>query len=230
MANKNKKKAQPQQQMSPYKYVTSGRARQLPIYECWIAPDWKEAGISVITVARKHSTGNVTMGSYLMDVLCLGLKDTTVIFSKPEDEYREIIDGMFENHGDKVLIDYALAHNIIYGGIAYAEDLGFKPEKEWSLSQFMLEEDTEDIELIDIEFGRDGKPCYINGPYDNVGKVISKLEASVGKGNFIFTALMGDGFKAKDFFGNRDFSADDEFEDGEFEGTIEDVEHEEIKK
>ena len=145
MANKKKKPAKPQPQMSPTKYITSGRARLLPIDECWISPDWKEAGLLTIVVARKHNTGNFTFGVYLLDRYCLGLKNTYALFSKKAFEYEEILDQMFEGHGgDKEPIDYVLAHNMIYGAIAYAEDLGFKPEKDWAMSQFILEEDTED--------------------------------------------------------------------------------------
>jgi hypothetical protein len=229
MANKkNKKKAaQPQQAMSPHKYITSGRPRLLPIHECWIAPNWKEVGMTTIVVSRKHSTGNVTFGIYMVDVFCLGLKNTSVIFSKPEYEYDDIVETIYQAHDGKELIDYTLAHNIIYGSIAYAEDLGFQPKKDWSMSQFILEEDTEDIELIEVEFGQDGKPHYFGGPFDNVGKIISKLEASVGEGNFFYTLYAGGDTDFGDLFEDNDFDEDDFDED---DGTIEDVEHEEIKK
>jgi hypothetical protein len=227
MANKNKKKkpSAPQQQMSPMKYVTTGRARLLPIFECWITPNWEEQGLITIIVARKHSTGNVTFATYLMDLYCLGLKDTTTIFSKPDFEYREITAQMFMNHGGKQLIHYTLAHNIIYGGIAYAEDLGFKPEKDWSMSQFILEEDTEDIELIDVTFGKGGKPYFVNGPYDNVNKIVAKLESSVGKGNFEVTIIDG-GFDFEDEF-EYDDDDDDDF-DGD-DDDIQDISYEEVK-
>ncbi len=230
MANKkNKKKpAQPQQPMSPTKYITSGRARLLPILECWISPNWKEAGFGTVAVARKHSTGNITFGVYLLDTFCLGLKDTYAVFSKPEFEYREIIATMFTQHGGKERIDYVLAHNIIYGAVAYAEDLGFKPEKDWAVSQFILEEDTEDIELLDIEFGKNGKPCFINGPYDNVGKIVSRLENSVGKGNFDVVLIDGDeGF---DYEEDEDYDEedDDDFDNDKDINDIEDITFEEI--
>lgn len=237
MANKkNKKKTQtkPQQPMSPKKYVTSGRARLLPIYQCWISPDWKDAGLCTVVVARKHTTGNVTFGVYLMDIFCLGLKNTYSIFNKSAFEYEEIIGSMFATHGGKQLIDYTLAHNVIYGGIAYAEDLGFKPEKDWATSQFILEEDTEDIELIELEFGKNGKPFFINGPHDNIGKVVSRLENSVGKGNFEVLLMAGNGGDfGGNFGGNYDFDEDDfDDEDDDFEDDdddIEDVEYEEVK-
>ena len=224
MANKkNKKKpTQTQQLMSPTKYITSGRARLLPILECWISPNWKEAGISSIIVARKHSTGNVTFGTYLLDTFCLGLKNTGVTFSKSPYEYEEIMGQLFHSHGGKERIDYVLAHNIIYGAVAYAEDLGFKPEKDWALSQFILEEDTEDIELMDIQFGKNGKPCFINGPYDNVGKIVSRLENSVGKDNF--DVMLIDGGEGFDYDDEEDYDDDDDDDDIDINNDINDIE------
>ena len=227
--NKNKKKqVQPQQPMSPTKYITSGRARQLPIAECWISPDWKDAGLCTIVVARKHTTGNVTFGVYLMDIFCLGLKNTYGVFNRTQFDYEEVIGQMFEQHGGKTPISYALAHNIVYGGIAYAEDLGLKTEKDWATSQFILEEDTEDIELIDVEFGKDGKPFFMSGPHDNVGKIKSRLDASVGAGNYGFTI---GGF---DFDGGYDFDDDDDDfdddDDDDDDNNTEDIDYEDVTK
>ncbi len=237
MANKNKKKkpAAPQQQMSPTKYITSGRARLLPLHQCWISHDWKESGLCTIVIQREHKTGNITFGTYLVDRHCLGLKNTAAIFSKSENEITMYLRQIFQAHGGKIPIDYALAHNIIYGAIAYAEDLGFKPEKDWAISQFILEEDTEDIELIDVEFGKDGRPMFINGPYDNVPKIIAKLEASVGKGNYDFIAMINPDFGDDDFFGSNDFDDDDDdFDDDDDDSVrnindIEDITYEEVK-
>ena len=122
-----------------------------------------------------------------------------------------------------------MAHNIIYGAIAYAEDLGFKPEKDWALSQFILEEDTEDIELIEVEFGKDGKPCFINGPFDNINSVLAKLNKSVGEGNYEFIMIDGD----DDFYGfddddDDDFEEEDDFDDDD-DDDVEDIDYEEVK-
>ncbi len=232
--NKNKKQVQPQQPMSPTKYFTSGRARQLPIAECWISPDWKEAGLCTVVVARKHTTGNVTFGVYLMDIFCLGLKNTYGVFNRTRFDYEDIINDMYAQHGGKEPISYALAHNIVYGGIAYAEDLGLKPEKDWATSQFILEEDTEDIELIEVEFGKDGKPLFISGPHDNVGKIKSRLDASVGAGNYdVLINLAADGFGfdgAYDFDDDEEDFDDDDDDSDDDNNDIEDIEYEEVTK
>ncbi|MBL7815897.1 MAG: hypothetical protein JNL70_12855 [Saprospiraceae bacterium] len=225
---KNKKKpAAPEQQMSPKNYILTGRARKLPIAECWISPNWEGSGLSTIAVARRHNSGNMTLGIYLLDTFCLGLKNTNVLFNQADYEYEDYLDKIFSPHGGKEPIEYTLAHNIIYGAIAYAEDLGFKPNKDWTLSQMILEEDTEDIELIELEFGKDGKPLFINGPYDNVQKVLNTLNKSVGQGNYDFITQINDG---SDFDGFDDDDFDDEYDDEDDDNEdIEDADFEEIK-
>ncbi|WP_237720512.1 hypothetical protein [Rhodococcus opacus] len=42
-----------------------------------------------------------------------------------------------------------------------------------------------------IEFGKDGQPFYLNGPYDNSAAVIRTLERSVGAGNFHVSVAAG---------------------------------------
>ena len=225
---KNKKKSTtppPQQQMSPQKYITSGRARLLPIHECFINSDWKTAGICSIIVTRIHGTGKFTCGIYLVDIFCLGLKNTSLIFNKDTFDYQTLFNSIADSHdGAMMPIDYVLAHNIIYGAIGYAEDLGFKPEKDWALTQFILEEDTEDIELIEVEFGQDGKPLYIAGPYDNVIAIQNKLNKNVGAGNYHFVSLLMEGMFSDDDDDDDDFE-DDEYDDDD----AEDIDYEEVK-
>jgi hypothetical protein len=110
-----------------------------------------------IIVMRKHVNHHVTAGFYLVDMLALGIKDTHFQFNIPEWELQERVK---ETHTEE--IPYVLAHNIIYGAEAFASEHGLQPHKDFKITQYILEEDTDDIELIDIEFGEDGKPVFIN--------------------------------------------------------------------
>jgi hypothetical protein len=42
-----------------------------------------------------------------------------------------------------------------------------------------------------ISFGKDGKPLYVFGPYDNPRSVIRTLKRTVGRGNFEVVAIAG---------------------------------------
>ena len=145
-----------QKQLSPENYIKT-RARALPIDKCYINADWEKSGIANIAVQRKHTNGNFTYGVYLVDLFALGTKSTFWNFNCPKSISEE-----FNNGPIHIIIDYALAHNIIYGANEYAEDHGFKIHKDFkAITQYILEPDDERIPLIDVEFGKDGKPLVI---------------------------------------------------------------------
>src|SRR6266849_9999796 len=54
------------------------RAREYPILECRISADWEkeQPGLVQILVARKQPDGDICFGFYLVDKLCLGLKNS----------------------------------------------------------------------------------------------------------------------------------------------------------
>ena len=128
MANKkkNKKKA-PQkaapQNMSPRQYIQSGRARTLEIFECLVSANWQELGMSTVIVARQHKTGNITWGTYLLDTYCLGVKDTSAVFNRLEEDYERYKNQMTRVHPVMTPIDYDMAHNLVFGAAAYAATL-----------------------------------------------------------------------------------------------------------
>lgn len=189
------------QMLSPENYIRK-KARNLPIHECLVNNEWKEQGVAHVVVARKHVNGNITMCLYLVDTFCLGIKNTQYYFNIPETEYREMKESM--DHIEFEPISYPMAHNIVFAGLEYAEEYGFKPHKDFtSTTRFMLEEDTDDIELIDIECGKDGKPFYISGPYEDEAKIrqiLAQLERTAGPGNYDFIHGDDDDFDGEDEF------------------------------
>ena len=187
MAKSNPKKHV--QLLSPENYIRQ-KSRNLPIYECRINSDWKEGQLASIILSRVHSNGNISFSIYLVDLGCLGVKDSLYYFNMPSDEYQDYIEK-FEDKLPSETISYELAHNIVYAGIQFAEEYGFKPCKEFtSVTKYMLEEDTDGIELIEIEVGaEDGNPLYINNGYETptkVNQILKQLEKTAGVGNFTF--------------------------------------------
>jgi hypothetical protein len=41
---------------------------------------------------------------------------------------------------------------------------------------------------VDLEFGRDGMPMYIEGPHDDTWRIMHALRQNVGDGNFHYLA------------------------------------------
>ena len=124
-----------------------------------------------LVVARDQPSGNITFGIFLVDILCLGLKDVIYHFNIPEFEYLDLRKEMTQAL-DAEPCSYELAHNIIYGAVEFAHDLGFKAHRNWSVAQYLLAEDNEDIEFMDLQFGgEDGRPCVVVSPEDSMRSV-----------------------------------------------------------
>jgi hypothetical protein len=206
MAKNNKGKVI--QMLSPENYIRK-KARTLPIYECLVKSDWEETKMTPVLVSRNHTNGNITVCTYLVDLMCLGVKDSMFLFNVPNETYEEFKEKM-TGEMEMVEVDYTLAHNIVYASVEFAEEYGFKPHKDYeSVTKFMLEEDTDEIELIEIECGRNGKPFYMQGPFEDdskANKIMAQLERTAGVGNYDF--MIG---------GNEEFDEEDKDDEPEEE-------------
>ena len=212
MAKKGRSKGKGKvvQMLSPENYIRK-RARNLEIHECWINQNWKDLGQAEIILVRRHSNGNFTVGLFLVDLYCLGIRDAGFNFNILPTELEEFMDT-YQEHIDLEEIDYVLAHNILFSALEFAEEYGFKPCKDFtSTMQYFLEEHTDDIELMEIECGKNGKPLFISSPAmsrTEVANILAHLEKTVGEGNYYYV----DSLNSDEF----DDEFDDEFEDDPF--------------
>jgi hypothetical protein len=76
-----------------------------------------------------------------------------------------------------------LAQHLVLGAVDYARTLGLEPWHEFPDARGHLGEwDGPSA----IRFGRDGKPFYVQGPYDDPDRIMKTLRRTVGDGNFHF--------------------------------------------
>lgn len=186
MSNKNKSQAQVKQ--SPEKYIKT-QARSLPIHECLINSGWKDSMMANVLVTRKHNNGHFTFALYVVDLYCLGIKTSEFFFNHTPEQYNDFKKEYFpEEHFE--CVNYALVHNVIFAGLEFANDYDFKPCKAFTqYTQFVLEEDSDDIEIIEIECGSDDMPVVIAGKdnREEAEKAYTHLLNTVGPGKFIYT-------------------------------------------
>ncbi len=144
--------------------------------------DDEVSGLCQIFVTRVER-GTYFVCSYLVDYWCLGVKSTFGPRKMDAPKYERMVQSSYQTFAeDSQEITLEEAQSIIFGAIDYADGLGFKPDPDFERSKLQLGERYET--LIDIEFGQDGQPFYMDGPHDNPAKVIATLERTVGKGNF----------------------------------------------
>lgn len=161
------------------------KAKNFPINDCLINQNWKESGLATILLSRKKSDNKLIIGVYLVDIFCLGLKNTLYNLNVSYDEYEKVKLKIYPN-SPYISCDPKFASQIIYGAIDYAKKLGFEPNEDFMLTRFILEEKVEKDIIFNIEFGKDGKPLYISGPNDDINSILNTLRKNVGEGNFNF--------------------------------------------
>lgn len=206
-----KKNQQPQQTISPEKFIKE-KARLVPIYKCFIERDFEKSGEANIFVVRKHKNDKYTVAVYLVDFLCCGVKDSFYRLRMDEYEYEEMVE-QYVHSRDMQEIDYVEAHNRIFGAIAWAEEAGINPHKSFNLTQYLLEEDDDNIPLVEYEFGRNGHHCLIT---------LTRLEAS----KYLPTLRKNLGFNFEYHIEEDDFDDDDDFDlEDDFFEPIEEMQY-----
>ncbi|MBM0740627.1 DNA-binding response regulator [Phormidium sp. CLA17] len=143
-----------------------------------------DAGLAVIILSRKAGFNRLEVCTYLVDLWCLGVKDVSGPRLMPPSTYKEFVEFAYKPFPAGVeAIPLELAQAIVFGGIEYAKTLGFQPHSEFELVRSQLGNWDGTSALT---FGRNGKPCYVNGPYDDPIKTLRILRETVGEGNFDF--------------------------------------------
>ena len=161
-------------------------ARGYPIHECLVGPAWRDVGLCHVLLSRVQPDGNLVAGVYLVDILCLGLKNTFAHANLSRSGYESRLRGPLREKQGLAASPVELAHTLIYGSIDFARQFGFQPHRDFKLSSHVLEERGRLPLRGDVEFGRDGKPLFVSGPHDDVRTILRQLEASAGEGNFDF--------------------------------------------
>lgn len=176
---KKKKSAKGQQTFLSERQYVKEKARTLEIGSCFINEDYEESGLGHIVVTRLHKGGRKTIGVYMVDIFCLGVKDAFFRTRMEEADYEDMLLTTKNRYRMKE-IPYEEAHNLIYGAIEFASEAGIDPCPEFSLAKYVLEEDTEAIPLIEYEFGKDGKHFLIARDQNEADKYLPILRENLG--------------------------------------------------
>ncbi|MFN8567553.1 MAG: hypothetical protein U0Z44_08550 [Kouleothrix sp.] len=167
-----------------------------PVYEVLLSHGWaKQAALITILIARRSpKSGKVAVGSFLVDLACLGVKSVQVRLCKDVAEYTAGLRAHVQRIQPMAPAEFALAAKIIVTGYEYAAGLGFKPDPVYAQAQYLLA----DADLASCTTpvptgGPEGKPFFVRGPHDDVDRIIAQLTRAVGEGNFHFMLSAGPG-------------------------------------
>jgi hypothetical protein len=155
----------------------------------YIRKDIFTGGIGTAIIAREMPNGHLGCSTFLLDVWCLGLKNTyfTVLPPKEYQDRLEEIGAMEELE----IIHPSCVRKIIEQCIDYSIELGFKPHKDYKISSQIFKGIDPSVCPNKYTFGKDGKPFYISGPNENESdsmRIVNTLARKCGEGNFDYIA------------------------------------------
>ncbi len=214
-----KKAKRKQKKQTQRAVVTPGEAAQIkgaanwPIEEVLLSRDWqKDMEIVQVLVARQSPSGKIAIAVFLVDLGCLGVKNAMYRIFPDWLSYKEQLRDSIIESQPMLKADLNLAAKIVLEAIAYANSLGFNPHRDYGVASALLNGADPDVVDTVIRLGRDGKPFFFAGPYDNSRLILHKLEKAVGLGNFDYVAFTGDPADFDDAFDEFD---NDELDDEE---------------
>jgi len=135
-----------------------------------------------VLVAAPDGHNRLAACAYLVDTWCLGVKNAL----GPKRTARRDLDALkrlyFAQWGSPgIPIPVELAQHLVLGAVEYARRLGFEPHRDFRRARGLLGPWPGPSA---ITFGRDGKPYYVNGPYEDPQRVLATLERTVGRDGF----------------------------------------------
>jgi hypothetical protein len=178
--------------------------------QCWVSPGWRhglrigghsdwpgdacapaeaiDSGVALVLVASPDGHSRVAVGGYLVDTWCLGVKNVL----GPKRMARRDLDALRRLHfthwaSPGIPIPVELAQHLVLGAVEYARLLGFEPHRDFGRARRLLGPWQGPSA---ITFGRDDKPYYVNGPYEDPERVLATLERTVGRGGFNYTVSL----------------------------------------
>ncbi len=168
-----------------------------PIHECLIPNDLFTSGLGELVVTRRTPDGDIAMSAFVIDVFCLGIKDAmfTVL---PESEYEhQIKRRMLEVGGDRSFekLHQTCAKKLLDELVDYAKDLGFAPHPEYTNAKEIFGNIDASACAVKYVYGNDGKPFYINGPYESpaeMQRILNTLTKKCGVDGFDTSLRLAD--------------------------------------
>jgi GNAT superfamily N-acetyltransferase len=173
----------------------SEAAAKAPILHSFIAEAVWEEGLGNVLISRALPDNRVAMGCFLVDRYCLGVKDAFArILVKAEYQHKFL--PHMEERIDLIEVEPATVRRLVEDSVEYARHLGFSPHEDYHRAKAIFGDIDPAAADEEFEFGQDGKPFFVSGPYDTPERcyrILSILEHSCGRDGFHYMMPLLDG-------------------------------------
>ena len=218
--DKHKQIARTQQNLASMAGKMQASAKGEIVY-CGICGTITESGLGHVVIARQGPSRQVGLAMFLVDTRCLGVKDILAVLRGPS-EAKEMIQRL-EIERESQPVAPGLARGLVEAAVEYARSLGFEPHSDYRKASMIWGDIKPESVEGDFEFGRDGMPFYINGPFEDAARqqhILRTLERTVGEGNFHYFLEIAPSATVLDRFSSGDYEGIDEDDDFELPNTV----------
>ncbi len=161
-----KRQARRRQAGGPFRLI----ARSGTIQSCLVNADWRETGEASIYMLCRAPGQPDTVISFLIDLLCLGLKDA---FGRIGCAWNVLMDKAADSGLDLVEMDVEQARRLVAGSVRHSQENNFALPRRWQRWTAILGLTQEDIDRADLsDFAPGGKLVYCGSRTDLRNRLI----------------------------------------------------------
>ena len=150
------------------------RAAETPIQRCLLTGSLFEGGLGTLVLARGPTTQYVALGTFLIDVFCLGIKD--VMFEMVGAEELSMYVEATGLAAPLVAVEPSYARKLLRDVAGWAQSVGFQPHRDFAVVERLFGDVRADDCDVAFQFGQEGKPLYIPGPSESSAQVRRRIE------------------------------------------------------
>jgi hypothetical protein len=156
------------------------RAAQAPIQHCLVPETLFDNGMGTVILARGNTPHHLTVGVFLVDTWCLGVKDT-FLRSVDAEDFEMMIAGL-DQTTPMASVDPSYARKLLRDVAAWAASIGFAPHRDFAAIERLFGDVSADASHATFQFGREGKPLYVQRliPHSDAGGLVG-IWASRGR-------------------------------------------------
>jgi hypothetical protein len=165
-----------------------------------------------VIFSRGLPDGRVAFANFLVDVKCLGVKDAygkvTGRFS-----YDDFL-GKSRSRYDLRAVTPADARKLVEDAVEFARRAGLPPHPDYAKVRPLFGDVDPTQGTLAVEFGKEGKPLFIAGPYDTPARcrtILHTLERHCGPGGYDFVLPVSRSLSGE--FEPREDESEDDFDD-----------------
>jgi hypothetical protein len=157
-----------------------------PVYRCLLQNAVFETGEGILLLVRGTPRDGFTLGSFLLDSYCLGVKDSFLHSGLLEREVETIIAGADET-APLEAVEPGYAGKLLHETVAYARSIGIEPHPDYGVTEALFGDVVADAGNASFRFGCEGRLLYLPGPTETVAQIRRRVEAlckAVGEDGF----------------------------------------------